>query len=312
MKIKSVVAFGIVLVGLAGLSHGAFGQQPRQDRPVVHLGDRPIGSLGVPVGDYVTIEGVAVAGRLLNVDTLNGRKLETPVAITVEDIEPPPKEGRVVLKGYETLKMIGVPPGEEAAAREEHRELQLPQAVWQAYLSFVATSVISPKTLQLQRYESFDYLRSVRAGDDIGAAVRKELDNRPSVDSKVEFLASVISETTAVVNAANDRNADAINLLAKTGGTNAIGVLVSNILSFDNLHHNFPAADALCAIGEPAVPQLLKVFDDASNPYAMDEAAQTLARIKGKHYKEFVDEEKNSMSPAAWKRLSSASVAIFD
>ncbi len=125
-------------------------------QPTLHNMDVPIGSLGFPVGSYLTIEGVRLDGakagaRTLRVDTVNGQKLERAGAISVEKTEALPKGTRCVLKGYETFRMIGEPPAYEAAAVEAGRQITIPQVGWQVHLFFVTMSVVSPSGLKLEK-----------------------------------------------------------------------------------------------------------------------------------------------------------------
>ena len=121
----------------------------------LHTGDVPIGSLGLPVGSYLTIEGLRTdggktGGRTLLVDTVNGAKLAEPVGIWVENMDALPG-GRCVLKGYETLQMVGAPPAYFAAAKEAGRDATTPQAGWQVRLYFVATSVVGPSGVKIEK-----------------------------------------------------------------------------------------------------------------------------------------------------------------
>jgi hypothetical protein len=126
-------------------------------QPTLQIGDVPICSLGFPVGSYLTIEGVRVDGmkagdRSLRVDTVNGIALSEPVAIWVENIEPLPINTRCVLKGYETLTMVGTPPAYEDAVKEAGQTSPgRRQAGWQISSHFVATSVVSPNALKVEK-----------------------------------------------------------------------------------------------------------------------------------------------------------------
>jgi hypothetical protein len=109
--------------------------------------DVPKGRLGHPLGTYLTIEGVrAEAGkvgtRTLLVDTVNGKKLDRPIGIWIDNVAPLPKGERCILRGYESGKMIGVP---DEVARAEN--LPLPQAAWQFFRYFIMTSVVQPEGL---------------------------------------------------------------------------------------------------------------------------------------------------------------------
>ncbi len=123
--------------------------------------DVPSGKLGFPLGSYLTVEGQAAkAGFKVNptctlvVDTVNGKPLRQPVPIVVEHlniVNPLPQHGRVVIKGYESGKMIGTPPGAIAAAKEAGKDIALPQAGWQFYRFFVLTSWGLPKRPEIQK-----------------------------------------------------------------------------------------------------------------------------------------------------------------
>ena len=123
--------------------------------------DVPPGKLGFPLGTYLTVEGEAAkAGFKVNptctliVDTVNGKRLNQPAAIVVENLNienPLPQQGRVVIKGYESGSMIGTPPGAIAAAREAGKDIALPQAGWQFYRFFVLTSWVQPKRTEGQK-----------------------------------------------------------------------------------------------------------------------------------------------------------------
>ncbi len=123
--------------------------------PILHAGDVPLGSLGHPVGSYLTIEGIRLEGfktgvSTLRVDTVNGQKLKEPVAIWIDNLDLP-RARRCKIKGYETLRMIGKPPAEVKAAEEAGGEAGLPQAGWQVQLYFVSLSVVEPGCLQIRR-----------------------------------------------------------------------------------------------------------------------------------------------------------------
>ena len=83
--------------------------------------------------------------------TLNSNKLATPVSVGIENIDALPEGTRCVIKGYETLKMIGTPPAEIEAAKEEGRNISIPQAGWQIRLYFMATSVVGPSGVNIRK-----------------------------------------------------------------------------------------------------------------------------------------------------------------
>lgn len=110
--------------------------------------DIPNGRLGHPLGTYLTIEGVRAERpksgvNTLLVDTVNGKKLDTPIGIWVDNVDSLPKNTRCILRGYESGKMIGVP---REVTEKEHTSQ--PQAVWQFFRYFIVTSVVEPKDLK--------------------------------------------------------------------------------------------------------------------------------------------------------------------
>ena len=87
----------------------------------------PYGTLGFPVGTYLTIEAVWQAPphdvmcaprNLWLVDTVNGGRLAKPVEIMIETTNSFNEGVRFTFKGYETCKMMGMAPGEEEAYKE--------------------------------------------------------------------------------------------------------------------------------------------------------------------------------------------------
>ena len=64
---------------------------------------------------------------------------------------PLTQHGRVVIKGYESGKMIGTPPGAIEAAKEAGKDIALPQTGWQFYRFFVLTSWVQPKRAENQK-----------------------------------------------------------------------------------------------------------------------------------------------------------------
>jgi len=112
---------------------------------------QPGGVLGGQLGEYLTVEGTRGDGgkagtRTLLVDTVGGKRLATPVAIWVDNLDLPAKR-RCVLKGYESGGMIGTPPAVVAAAKERGKDAGVAQAVWQWRPYFVALIVVEPKGL---------------------------------------------------------------------------------------------------------------------------------------------------------------------
>jgi hypothetical protein len=100
-----------------------------------------VGTLEKPLGTYVTVEGVRENGiksgvGTLHVDTVNGKKLETPVSVVLENLDL--QDGtRYVLRGYETVEMVGQP------ADPEHPGRPMPQAGFQLRPLFRAVEIKS-------------------------------------------------------------------------------------------------------------------------------------------------------------------------
>lgn len=131
-----VVAAGICLAGSPPSKPG-----PRDVEP-------PVGVLGYQIGSYLKIEGVRddkfkASVHTLVVDTINGYKLDKPVGMSIENVVLPPGE-RCVIKGYETGRWIGI-------SREVLRATgaPAPQAAWQFWFYFIATSIEQPKNLKI-------------------------------------------------------------------------------------------------------------------------------------------------------------------
>jgi hypothetical protein len=112
----------------------------------------PTGSLGHPLGEYLTIEGVTPDQALkvrsyLIVSKVNGKALPEKVGISIEGFESDdfPRRTRCVLKGYETGRMVGQPPAVVAAAKEAGQPIPPgPAASWHFSRHFEVLSVVSP------------------------------------------------------------------------------------------------------------------------------------------------------------------------
>jgi len=120
----------------------------------------PPGRLGFPVGTYLLIEGTrspTLGGArvtaiksdplyTLSVDTVNGEKREHPILIEIDKGSLGnrclPAERRVIIRGYETGRMVGLPA--EVAKAEQIPE---PQEPWNFHRYFVLTSCVQPKEM---------------------------------------------------------------------------------------------------------------------------------------------------------------------
>jgi hypothetical protein len=138
------------------------GQPPptekRPNQPTIRTGEVPVGLLGRPLGEYLTIEGTRYepkpavmvdTSRTLLVDTVNGKKLSKPVPIYIATVRLLPKEGRCVFKGYESGRMGGTPPAAYKAAKEAGKPLEPRTLVWGWEFYFVATSSVRPKGVKI-------------------------------------------------------------------------------------------------------------------------------------------------------------------
>ena len=109
--------------------------------------ENPMGNLGYRVGTYLEIEGVrdtgGMVGQNLLVDTIRGEKIDNPVSLLIENVRELPLGRRCVIRGYESVRMIGLP--EQVAEAED---LPPTQACWQMQRFFVMTSAVEPKDLE--------------------------------------------------------------------------------------------------------------------------------------------------------------------
>lgn len=152
-----------ILVAFSGVFTGQpSAGEKKPDYPVIRTGQTPLGLLGRPIGEYLTVEGQKYAPkvplmedtrRTLIVDTVNGKKLPKPVRVTIATIETLPDGVRCVFKGYESGGMLGLPPGAFKAAEEAGQPLEPRTLVWGWQFHFVVTSAVSPKGLKIQKGE---------------------------------------------------------------------------------------------------------------------------------------------------------------
>jgi hypothetical protein len=115
------------------------------------INEYPMGRLGYMVGTYVEIEGVQQLGtllgnRTLRVDTIDGEKIEKSILLTIDNIgrEGLPPGKRCVLRGYETVRMVGLP---EAVVTAE--KLDQPSFYFQMHRYFIIRTVVAPAELNI-------------------------------------------------------------------------------------------------------------------------------------------------------------------
>jgi len=116
---------------------------------------QPGGYLNATLGTYLTIEGVLYDGKgkvesnSLMVDTVNGKKLDKPLLMLVQNVRLPAKT-RCVLAGYEDGAMIGIPPAVQLAFKQQGRK-DVPMSPtpyqWRPY--FVPLIAIEPQGLEI-------------------------------------------------------------------------------------------------------------------------------------------------------------------
>jgi len=133
----TILAF--LILGLGGLSSTA--------------SEIPEGRLGHPLGKYLEIEGVRaglergkVGVNTLLVHRIQDKELSEPIGIWIENVDALPEGTKILLRGYESGKMIGLP--HEVAEKEN---IPLPQAGWQFYRYFLVTSVVTPNDLTIKK-----------------------------------------------------------------------------------------------------------------------------------------------------------------
>lgn len=143
MRTVSVLVFSM-LCGSA-LAEPASGRFENPD-PI------PDGQLGFPIGVYLVIEGVraetAKAGaQTLVVHRVNGKRPTRKTTIWIDNLQLPADE-RCIIKGYESARWVGIPPQViEAGAVRVSPSSHPP---WHLSRYFIATSVESPKSLELK------------------------------------------------------------------------------------------------------------------------------------------------------------------
>jgi hypothetical protein len=151
-----VVVLGLVAFGCARQSPAEGQVQVKAEEqlervevaPYMLADEYPMGDLGFRVGTYLEIEGVRDTGGMVGdsnllVDTIRGEKIDVPVSVLVENVRELPLGRRCVIRGYESVRMIGLP---EQVAEAEN--LPPTQALWQMQRFFVMTSAMEPKDLE--------------------------------------------------------------------------------------------------------------------------------------------------------------------
>ena len=122
-----------------------------------------IGALGMPLGKWLTLEGLRpetmpgkggqhrTFGNLFKVDRVNGQALRLPVYVTLDNVRQLPAKTACTFSGYETGGMVGMP--EDALLHTGHHK-PAPQAAiswgWRFEERFVVVKVIRPASVHAQ------------------------------------------------------------------------------------------------------------------------------------------------------------------
>jgi hypothetical protein len=112
----------------------------------------PGGMLGYPLGFYLEIEGrrTTSAGGTpytIVVDKINGKQMQPHIPIEIENVDQLPIEEPVILRGYETGHMAGIP---ERVYGEDNIQLHSSQPFHFVH-SFRSTRVITPSSLKINK-----------------------------------------------------------------------------------------------------------------------------------------------------------------
>jgi hypothetical protein len=145
---RSSIGFGCLLATLIGAAAfaqvGAAGVQQRISVSDVHGGKvQLVGKLGNRIGEFVTVEGGVPAEMLMMdspvmIDTVDGKKLDKPVLITVRGTKGLTRGSRVAFRGYENCGMTGM------AVDPQRPSDRMPQQLFGFDSWFEATSTIEP------------------------------------------------------------------------------------------------------------------------------------------------------------------------
>lgn len=164
----------------------------------------PFGRLGYRLGSYLTIEGKRADGpksgtQTLLVDMINGKRVANPIGIWIDNANLPPKFA-CTIKGYETIRTLGIPPARIVAARETGKHIDLPQAGWQVQPYFVALSDVAITDATLKG----DPAVALRSGLPKGWAILKVQENSfpsdlPQGNGKAIFLRPRNGEAADVI-----------------------------------------------------------------------------------------------------------------
>lgn len=136
---------------LVPLALFAAGDQPLEDPFPDKRQDigKPIGVLGLHFGTFAIVEGQRAIGRgirgtqHLRITKINGKSLETPVNLWIENVGSLPADTQIVLRGYESGRFVGQP--HDVASRENWTPAP---ALFQFQHYFIVSSIVEPAELK--------------------------------------------------------------------------------------------------------------------------------------------------------------------
>ena len=126
------------------------------NNPKTPIPNVPNGKLGFPLGTYLTIEGMRpkqgfFSSMRIVVEKVNGKVLNKPVSIIIPNVIKPwlPENEIIILNGFETGRMVGVPP---AILKINNGLDPLDRAFtdWHFQNEFVITSSVKPNSIKFK------------------------------------------------------------------------------------------------------------------------------------------------------------------
>jgi hypothetical protein len=196
----------------------------------------------------------------------------------------------------------------KAVAGELRRALTFLGSFATGTLVVFAVVGFSALTLAVEKFD----LPSRVDGFFIDPAVREEVNKLPTPGLRIDRLSAIIEANNKATNETQNLKASsAIRLLGAVKSTNCVSELVSNLTFTEIKTKQRPAVQALAAIGEAAIPQLLRVLEDSSASEekclwaveAMKWIKQASAYEHMKDWVRFMLEQKSKLPPKAWERL---------
>jgi hypothetical protein len=152
-----IYLFAIAISGCSKESTPQTAPKPTQEKEVTATNDLtketmiPIGSLGYPMGTYLTLEGDMIRTKLFGttflISVINGKKPAETRFIDIKNYEKldlPLNKGRV-LNGYESGEMDGIP--DEVIEAERIFVAPSERKLWKFDKYFIVTSIVQPNNI---------------------------------------------------------------------------------------------------------------------------------------------------------------------